>query len=81
MASPPASMQARGHLRVEVNDVDHLFVAVMCLRSFRYVLLASGHAKWVPRFKISSTCACQRTQIMDGENVMKSEMESRGSLR
>ena len=32
-------------------------------------------------FKISSTYACQQTQIMDGENVMKSEMESRGSLR
>ena len=31
--------------------------------------------------KISSTCACQQTQILDGENVMKSEMESRGSLR
>ena len=31
--------------------------------------------------KISSTYVCQRTQIMDGENVMKSEMESRGSLR
>ena len=31
--------------------------------------------------KILSMYACQRTQIMDGENVMKSEMESRGSLR
>ena len=32
-------------------------------------------------FKISSTYACQQTQIMEGHNVMKSEMESRGSLR
>ena len=29
----------------------------------------------------SITYACQQTQIMDGENVMKSGMESRGSLR
>ena len=26
--------------------------------------------------KISITCACQQTQIMDGENVMKSEIKA-----
>ena len=31
--------------------------------------------------EILSTYACQQTQIMVGENVMKSEMDSRGSLR
>ena len=62
-------MQALTHRRVESNEVDFFFVAIMCVKSFRCIRSASRHAKWVLSLKISSTYACQHMQIMEGDLI------------